>query len=216
MVLNTIRSQIHQEPTGRPAKSTNSIREKLNRESIRLNQIQDIAGCRIVVAGNHQQDEIVALFHAIFPDAVFIDRRFNPSYGYRAVHVVIRVNGKPIEVQIRTVLQHSWAELSEKLADVLDPSIKYGGGDEWVREFLLSVSDTVGKTENLQKMVVNLEKRIVELEEQPLGEQPRGMLGEVKVLLGEIKADENALWQRTNDLITETMRRIAHVIGQNG
>src|SRR3954451_14764163 len=35
--------------TGRPAKSTASIIEKLNRESIRLSQIQDIAGCRVVV-----------------------------------------------------------------------------------------------------------------------------------------------------------------------
>ena len=36
-------------PTGRLAKSTLSIVEKLRRESIRLSQMQDIAGCRVVV-----------------------------------------------------------------------------------------------------------------------------------------------------------------------
>jgi putative GTP pyrophosphokinase len=35
--------------SGRPAKSTTSIIEKLNREPLRLSQMQDIAGCRAVV-----------------------------------------------------------------------------------------------------------------------------------------------------------------------
>ena len=48
-VVRTIRQSLGLEPTGRPAKSTGSISEKLRRESIRLSQIQDIAGCRIVV-----------------------------------------------------------------------------------------------------------------------------------------------------------------------
>jgi ppGpp synthetase/RelA/SpoT-type nucleotidyltranferase len=34
-----------------------------------------------------------------------------------------------VEIQVRTSLQHLWAELSEKVADVFDPLIKYGGGD---------------------------------------------------------------------------------------
>src|SRR6476646_7297770 len=42
--------------SGRPAKSTSSIIEKLNRESIRLSQMQDIAGCRIVVSDVAVQD----------------------------------------------------------------------------------------------------------------------------------------------------------------
>jgi hypothetical protein len=47
-VIQTIR-QHGAFPTGRSAKSTLSIVEKLRRESIRLSQMQDIAGCRIVV-----------------------------------------------------------------------------------------------------------------------------------------------------------------------
>jgi ppGpp synthetase/RelA/SpoT-type nucleotidyltranferase len=58
--LKTIRDQLGLEPTGRPAKSTTSITEKLHRESIRLTQIQDIAGCRIVISDIAEQERVVA------------------------------------------------------------------------------------------------------------------------------------------------------------
>ena len=45
-VVRTIRER-GQSPTARLAKSTLSIVEKLRRESIRLSQMQDIAGCRV-------------------------------------------------------------------------------------------------------------------------------------------------------------------------
>ena len=48
-VVGIIRNEVTLEPTGRPAKSTSSISDKLRREHIRLTQIQDIAGCRLVV-----------------------------------------------------------------------------------------------------------------------------------------------------------------------
>ena len=46
-VVRAIRSELNLETTGRPAKSTAAIKEKLLRESVRLTQIQDIAGCRL-------------------------------------------------------------------------------------------------------------------------------------------------------------------------
>src|SRR3990172_4493543 len=62
-------------PTGRLAKSTLSIVEKLRRESIRLSQMQDIAGCRVVVTNVVQQDRFVASLKTDFPGASVIDRR---------------------------------------------------------------------------------------------------------------------------------------------
>jgi len=46
------------EPTGR-VKSTSSIVDKLRRETIRLSQIQDIAGCRIVVTDTLAQNLVL-------------------------------------------------------------------------------------------------------------------------------------------------------------
>src|SRR5438046_10135081 len=50
-VVGTIRNELGLEPTGRPAKSTTAIADKLLRESIRLSQLQDIAGGRIILDG---------------------------------------------------------------------------------------------------------------------------------------------------------------------
>lgn len=112
-------------PTGRSAKSISSIVEKLRRESIRLTQIQDIAGCRVVVPNVMEQERVVASLGTAFAGASVMDRRDNPSYGYRAVHIIAKISGKPVEIQIRTSLQHKWAELSEKSSDVLDPRAAY-------------------------------------------------------------------------------------------
>lgn len=130
-------------PTGRLAKSTMSIVEKLRRESLRLSQMQDIAGCRIVVKNILEQEQFLATLKADFPEASVIDRRDNPSHGYRAVHFIVEACGKPVEIQVRSSLQHLWAEVSEKSSDVLDPTIKYGGGPERWRNFLTNSSKSV-------------------------------------------------------------------------
>ena len=113
IVAEGIRGQLNLEPTGRPAKSTTSIAEKLRRESIRLSQIQDIAGCRLIVSDTAEQDRVVVSLIELFRDNNIVDRRQTPSHGYRAVHVITRVNNKWVEIQIRTALQQLWAELSE-------------------------------------------------------------------------------------------------------
>ena len=78
-VVKAIREKLNLEPTGRPAKSTSSIIEKLCRESIRLSQVQDIAGCRVVVADVQKQDDVVKRLLDIFSSATVVDRRVYPS-----------------------------------------------------------------------------------------------------------------------------------------
>jgi putative GTP pyrophosphokinase len=109
--------------------------------------MQDIAGCRVVIATIVQQDRLVESLKTNFPRASVADRRENPSHGYRAVHVIAETHGKPIEIQVRSALQHLWAELSEKSADILDPTIKYGGGPELWREFLTVSATSVASYE---------------------------------------------------------------------
>ena len=143
-------------PTGRLAKSTVSIVEKLRRESLRLCQMQDIAGCRVVVSDVLEQDQFVASLKTDFPGASVIDRRDNPSHGYRAVHVIVEISGKPVEIQVRSSLQHLWAEVSEKSSDVLDPTIKYGGGTEAWRSALTKASKAVAEYEQFEKKLYEM------------------------------------------------------------
>jgi putative GTP pyrophosphokinase len=142
-VVGQIRDRLVLEPTGRPAKSTTSIIDKLQRESIRLSQMQDISGCRLTVADLMDQDEVVRKLMMLFAKATVVDRRDRPSHGYRAVHVIVEVDERVIEIQVRTSLQHLWAEVSEKLSDVVDPAIKYGGGGDVSVSFLAPASHEI-------------------------------------------------------------------------
>ena len=49
-------------------------------------------------------------------------------------------------------MQHLWAEFSEKMADVIDPAVKYGGGPEDVKKLLAEYSDIVKQMEELELM----------------------------------------------------------------
>jgi len=79
---------------------------------------------------------------------------------------MVRVSGKLVEIQIRSSLQHSWAELSEKLSDVVDPAIKYGGGPDEVKKLLISASKSVATFEELETRIARLllqDQTVVEL-----------------------------------------------------
>jgi putative GTP pyrophosphokinase len=144
-VVRRIRDRFALEPTGRQEKTPRSIIAKLRREKgIRLSTIQDIAGCRVVVRDMFEQNEVVALLSAAFPAAKVVDRREKPSHGYRAVHVIAKVDGRPIEIQVRTLLQALWAEFSERTSDAFnDPLIKYGSGNKVALELLRGSSELV-------------------------------------------------------------------------
>jgi len=162
-VAGAIRLQLGLEPTGRPAKSTTSIAEKLRRESIRLSQIQDIAGCRLIVSDAREQDRVVASLRELFPFHSVVDRRHKPSHGYRAVHVIAKVDKKGVEIQVRTALQQLWAEVSEKLSDVMDPAIKYGGGAKKVQQFLAASSVVVAKHEEDESQIFRIRQELTKL-----------------------------------------------------
>jgi ppGpp synthetase/RelA/SpoT-type nucleotidyltranferase len=162
MVAGAIRNQLGLEPTGRPAKSTTSIAEKLRRESIRLTQIQDIAGCRLIVPDISEQDRLVAFIVKLFSDCTVVDRRENPSHGYRAVHIIVTIEKKTVEIQVRTALQQEWAEVSEKLADLIDPAIKYGHGNEDAVKVLAAASRMVATHERLESEILEAQQLVSE------------------------------------------------------
>ena len=106
----------------------------------------------------------------LFPKISVIDRRKTPSHGYRAVHVVVLLHGKSIEIQVRTSLQHLWAELSEKFADIIDPGIKYGEGIPQIQQVLRDTSELISILEEAeekflshQEAVTRIKKRVAEL-----------------------------------------------------
>jgi ppGpp synthetase/RelA/SpoT-type nucleotidyltranferase len=114
------------------AKTTQTIIEKLRRQDgMSLARMQDLAGIRVVGAVSlAEQDELAAEIARRFPadprEPTIKDRREEPSYGYRALHVIVSLEGITIEVQVRTLLQHVWANVMERLADLFGRQIRYG------------------------------------------------------------------------------------------
>ncbi|XVV14657.1 RelA/SpoT domain-containing protein [Actinoplanes sp. CA-131856] len=137
------------EPTTR-LKTTQTLVDKLRRTSgLTIRGIHDIAGARIVLDGGRwKQDQVVARIVEAFPatdkEPRVLDRRQEPSFGYRAVHVVLFMGRLPVEVQVRTDLQHRWAEVVENLGDRWGRGLRYGEGiDEPDKVAVTSGSRTI-------------------------------------------------------------------------
>lgn len=163
--------------TTRFPKTAGTLIEKLKRDRSRLSTVHDVAGVRVVVDGDRddQDDAARAIIDELGDQAecTLRDRREDPSAGYRALHVIAVVEGIPVEVQIRTMLQDGWANLMEKFADSFGRQVRYGdeptNADEVIREnpapvtprlirdAIVEVSDLIDEIERVAIEVKGLE-----------------------------------------------------------
>jgi ppGpp synthetase/RelA/SpoT-type nucleotidyltranferase len=162
-------------PTSRP-KTIGTIHDKLRRErGMGLKGMQDLAGIRVVGdVDRRQQDQLYDLLTVEFTNESAapkrVDRRENPSFGYRALHVIVFPGGMPVEIQIRTIGQQLWANLSENLADAWGRQIRYGGEPNEPDMLVgagMTRRDVVGllqETGDLLDMVERLDVEILKLE----------------------------------------------------
>jgi ppGpp synthetase/RelA/SpoT-type nucleotidyltranferase len=118
--------------TKRKRKTQQSIVDKLRRQpQLRLPQMQDIAGCRIVIQGGSQAADTFSklLIDAFASPQWKIERKERHAHGYRAIHIIVRKGQKFYEIQLRTYAQDVWANLVERLSDEKN-TLKYGGSDQ--------------------------------------------------------------------------------------
>jgi hypothetical protein len=133
----------------RPKRMT-SIRRKLRRLTINLEQINDIAGCRAVMDDMAGVNALIEVCENDFPHQ--IRQRYpyisKPKQdGYRSHHIVFNFHdkgepdafdGRRVELQVRTRLQHSWATAVEAVGLYRGEELKLGEGDpDWRRLFQL-------------------------------------------------------------------------------
>jgi putative GTP pyrophosphokinase len=63
------------------------------------------------------------------------------SSGYRALHLIVRRMGYPIEVQLRTVGQDAWADTVEETSRQVGVDLKFGAGDERLDRIFLAMAE---------------------------------------------------------------------------
>ncbi|MFP5225025.1 MAG: hypothetical protein ACLGH3_05670 [Actinomycetota bacterium] len=187
-------------------KSTLSIVDKLRRERTRLATMQDLVGARLVLRpgeGLEDQDRVVGtILSAVSGETKTVDRRSDPRYGYRAVHVILTMGHLNMEIQVRTHLQHLWAEVMEKGADKLGRELRYtepaglsSGIPRTFSEVMMSISDAIASVEFLQ---IAIRKR--ELALDAIAAISDDEHEEVHVLRDEIRSDKQRILDHESNL----------------
>lgn len=124
--------------TGRPKRTGAIIGKLVRHRSMRLTQMADIAGLRVRFSQDAPEvRHLCQRMETQWPTAKLIDYVARPKpTGYRALHVLVEMDGRVVEVQLRTANQNRWADEVELAADRLDIALKDGEGpDDLVRYF---------------------------------------------------------------------------------
>lgn len=132
LIQHTLSARTDCTLTKRKRKTQQSIVDKLIRQpKLRLPQMQDIAGCRIVVQGAIQTAQhINGLLSNSFSSPDWqVDSKSRHVHGYRAIHIILKSGKKFYEIQLRTYAQDICANLIESLCDESN-TLKYGGTEQ--------------------------------------------------------------------------------------
>lgn len=142
-------------------KRMHAIRAKLERVGLSLNQLQDLGGCRAILDTMEDVQKLVSAMQA----SERHEQHKHDDYiqkpkpdGYRGHHIILKFkdqrdpastyNGRRIEVQVRTRLQHSWATAVEAVGLFRGEGLKnHLGSQDWLRLFML-MSGELAETED--------------------------------------------------------------------
>ena len=132
-------------------KRLSSIETKLNRfRWLTLSKMQDIGGCRAVVASAPKARGLARSFresrikHRLVDSDDYIQEP--KRSGYRGVHLIYQYhsdrkdtyNGLKIEMQFRSTYQHAWATAVETVGTFIRQALKSSQGEaDWLRFFAL-------------------------------------------------------------------------------
>lgn len=123
---------------GQRLKQLATITDKLTRlPGTKLARMQDIGGCRVVFLDQATVDRTIDRLEerarrgtwdiARISDYVAAER----ADGYRAKHVIVKKLDVEVEIQLRTLHQHNWAELVEELDKATGLGLKQHRAPDW-------------------------------------------------------------------------------------
>ena len=124
------------------------IIKKLTRlEKMALARMQDLGGCRAVLRSVDDVERVTERIRKprkpSWPLRYLHDYRAGgkPDTGYRALHLVVVRDGCLIEIQLRTMRQHAWAEAVERTTALSDHNVKDGEAPDEILDYFRLTSD---------------------------------------------------------------------------
>lgn len=153
-LLGKLRSSKAKGITAARVKRMSSIRRKLAGGRVTLYQMQDIAGCRAILNDADDFERVLYPYlnglsrYRVLDDD---DHVAAPkASGYRSRHLILKFEDEAhpgfdrhfVEVQLRTLLQHSWATAVEAVGLVRGEDLKGGrGSPDWLRLFQIMAGE---------------------------------------------------------------------------
>jgi len=139
-----------------------TIMDKLGRiPGIRLDRMQDIAGCRAIMDTVADVRKVQRQYHKTSrPEQIRNEKDYiltPKTSGYRGVHMIVAYRAKNgaigpedllVEVQLRTRIQHEWATTVEKIAGKVAFDLKSSVGPPEVLKFLSLVAEAMAHEES--------------------------------------------------------------------
>lgn len=161
-------------PPAQRLKRLIQIAHKLQRhEGMKLSRMQDIGGCRAVVDTPGEVEAIAAKIRQHWNPKRESDYRDAPRpTGYRALHLMVEkrdnLTGQPrtIEIQLRTMNQHIWAEEVARTGRRLGHGLQDGKGPDPLREYFRMASALLWLRESGRDVDEDFADRFSELREQ--------------------------------------------------
>jgi ppGpp synthetase/RelA/SpoT-type nucleotidyltranferase len=141
---------------------------------MKLARMQDIGGARAVLTS---RDEVERIREKILENWK-VDRIKDwrdggrPDTGYRALHLMVakpdRISGEPrvVEIQLRTVSEHRWAEVIMATGDRLGYPLRDGSGPPDLLEYFRLAAEVLALGDAGQVPDADLRSRFLESREQ--------------------------------------------------
>lgn len=125
-------------------------------------QIDDIAGIRVVCHNRSDKDQVVSFIRSRYKDSIVKDEKIKRDDGYRAHHIVVELEvlvvGQPrrvkVEIQLRTVAEDLFGTLSRRDAYKLSTGLP--------KSWLIKMKELGDKLEEADKLAEDLKQEWIE------------------------------------------------------
>lgn len=130
---------------GQRLKAMPTILDKLVREpGMELSRMHDIGGCRGILSSQEAVDDVIERLQSQrrwrLRNRVWDYVSEPKDDGYRAKHLVAIKDDVLIEIQLRTITQHRWAELVERFDRTHRLNLKAGRANAQMRDLFVEIS----------------------------------------------------------------------------